>query len=185
MTKRPSTPQHLELRVRELAQLFNSMDPTPFHNKALDREAEAFIETWARGLPLQGTLHLTLHLQQLPPEGDPSALVTEAVHNHFADKTNQVRRDLSDLFWQGRISLLIGVAFVALCLLAADAIGKLGTGTAHTIARESLTIVGWVAMWRPLQIFLYDWWPLAKRMRIFKALAHAQVRVVQGKNATL
>jgi hypothetical protein len=28
----------------ELAQLFNSMDPTPFHNKALDREAEAFIE---------------------------------------------------------------------------------------------------------------------------------------------
>ena len=39
--------RHLELRVRELGQLFNSMDPTPFLNKDLDREAEAFIETWA------------------------------------------------------------------------------------------------------------------------------------------
>ena len=38
---------HLELRVREIGQLFNSMDPTPFLNKDLDREAEAFIEIWA------------------------------------------------------------------------------------------------------------------------------------------
>ena len=177
----PSSGHHLELRVRELAQLFNSMDPTPFHNKALDPEAETFIETWARGIPPQSPMHLTLHLQTMPPQGSPAPLVTDAIHNHFEDKAQRVRRDLSDLFWQGRISLLIGLAFVALCLLAADSIGQLGSGTAHTIARESLTIVGWVAMWRPLQVFLYDWWPLARRMGTYKALARAQVRVVQGE----
>jgi len=181
MNKQPSTTHHLELRVRELAQLFNSMDPTPFHNKALDREAEAFIETWARSFSPTSRLHLTLHLQHMPPEGDPTTLVTEAVHNHFADKADLARRDLKDLFWQGRTSLLIGLAFVALCLLAADAIGQLGAGTAHTIARESLTIVGWVAMWRPMQLFLYDWWPLARRIGTYKALARAHVKVVQGK----
>jgi len=67
------------------------------------------------------------------------------------------------------------------CLIAAEAIGQLGTGTAVTIARESLTIIGWVAMWRPLQTFLYDWWPLAQRIRVYKNLRQAHVRVVQGK----
>jgi hypothetical protein len=60
----------------------------------------------------------------------------------------------------GRASLAIGFSFVAVCLIAADAVGKFATGNFSTILRESLTIVGWVAMWRPMQIFLYDWWPL-------------------------
>jgi len=93
---------HLELRVRELGQLFNSMDSTPFLNKDLDREAEAFIETWAMGLPTDSRLHLTIHLEHLPAEGDPGALVTEAVHNHFAYKADRVRGDLNDLFRQDR-----------------------------------------------------------------------------------
>jgi hypothetical protein len=36
-------------------------------------------------------------------------------------------------------------------------------------------IGGWVAMWRPLEIFLYDWWPLARRQRMFDKLARARV----------
>lgn len=178
--KKPS--HHLDLRVRELPQLFNSLDPTPFHSKALDREAEAFIEGWARGFSPQCRLHLTVHLQHMPTEGDPTELVTGSIHHHFADKAEGVRRDLRDLFWQGRTSLLIGVAFVTVCLLLAEAIGQAGSSTAHTITRESLTIVGWVAMWRPLQLFLYDWWPLARRIATYKTLAHAHVKVVQAKD---
>jgi hypothetical protein len=181
MKKSNTSSQHLELRVHELAQLFNSMDPTPFHNKALDPEAELFIETWARGFPPKTHLHLTVHLQNMPKDGAPDALVTEAIHNHYADKAEAVRRDLSDLFWQGRVSLVIGLTFVALCLLAADAVRQMGANTAHTIARESLTIVGWVAMWRPMQLFLYDWWPMGRRIGTYKALARARVKVIQGR----
>ena len=181
MKKSPQPVHHLELRVRELAQLFNSMDPTPFLNKDLDREAEAYIETWAMGFPPASRLHITIHLESLPTEGDPSALMTEAIHNYFDYKAGLVRGDLKQLLRQGRTSLLIGLSFVTVCLIAADAIGQHGTGTAFTIARESLTIVGWVAMWRPLQTFLYDWWPLARRIRVYKNLRQAHVRVVQGK----
>ena len=178
---------HLELRVRELGQLFNSMDPTPFLNKDLDHEAEAFIETWAMGHGPDSRLHITIHIENLPVADDTtgtrdtSALMSEAIHNFFDYKAGLVRGDLKQLLRQGRVSLLIGLSFVTVCLIAADAIGQLGTGTAFTIARESLTIVGWVAMWRPLQTFLYDWWPLARRIRVYKTLTHTHVRVVQGK----
>ena len=183
MTKTPSSPHvhRLALRVREIGQLFNSMDPTPFLNKDLDPEANTFIENWASGYRPNSRFHLTIHLERWPEDGDPTKMLTEAIHNHFAYKVVQTRRALRNLLQQGRMSMAIGIVFVSLCLIAADIIGGLGTGSGYRIARESLTIVGWVAMWRPLQIFLYDWWPLRRQIRLYLRLGSAHLQVVQGK----
>jgi hypothetical protein len=173
---------HLPLRVREIEQLFNSMDPTPFLNKDLDPAAEAFIESWASGFPACSCFHLTIHLEKWPAEEARVEMLTRAIHNHFSYKTELARNALKSFLRQGRISLVIGIGFVSICLLIADTIGKLGAQSVHyNIARESLTIVGWVAMWRPLQIFLYDWWPLQKKIRLYENLSNAQVKVIQGR----
>ncbi len=177
-----SAPVHrLALRVREVAQLFNSMDPTPFLNKDLDPEANTFIETWATGYPSSSRFHITIHLEQWPQTGDPTEMLTGGIHNHFAYKAEQTHKALRLLLKQGRMSMAIGIIFVALCLFAADFIGGLGSGAGYNIARESLTIVGWVAMWRPLQIFLYDWWPLRRQILLYQRLTHAHIQAVQGK----
>jgi hypothetical protein len=177
-----STPVHrLALRVRELAQLFNSMDPTPFLNKDLDPEANTFIESWASAYPSDSRFHITIHLELWPEDDDPTGMLTMAIHNHFSYKAEQTRKALRHLLKQGRISLAIGIVFVSLCLLGADAIGKLGVNPGYNIASQSLTIVGWVAMWRPLQIFLYDWWPLQRQIRLYQRLSAAHIQVIQGK----
>ena len=157
------------------------MDPTPFHHKDIDPDAEEFIESWALEFPPTSHFEITIHLEQLPAEGDPTALVGEAIHNYFDYKAELARRELNQLMLQGRTSLMIGLAFLALCLFAADAINKFATGTFMTIVRESLTICGWVAMWRPMQIFLYDWWPIRRRRRTYLNISRAHLRVEQGK----
>ena len=183
MTKsdHPAPTHRLALRVRELAQLFNSMDPTPFLNKDLDPAANDFIETWASEFASGSRFHITIHLEQWPSDGDPTEILTGAIHNHFAYKAELTRSALNHLLRQGRVSMVIGIVFVTACLLAADAIEKLGPHTGSSIARESLTIVGWVAMWRPLQIFLYDWWPLQRQIRLYQKLSSAHIQVIQGK----
>lgn len=180
MTTRRAPVHHLELRVRELGQLFNSLDPTPFLNKDLDNEAEAFIETWARAHPPDERLHITVHLAQWPPEGDPTSLVSEAFHNFFHYKAGLVQGDLKQLLKEGRFSLLVGLTFVSVCLVAAQSVAQLLPGHSAPIAREGLTILGWVALWKPLQIFLYEWWPLARRIGVYKNLSRATVRAIQG-----
>jgi hypothetical protein len=60
----------------------------------------------------------------------------------------------------------------------AEIIGRLASGTVMAIARESLLIGGWVAMWGPLEIFLYNWWPLRHEWRICERLAEADVDLV-------
>ena len=180
MTRTRAEVHRIELRLNELSQLFNSMDPTPFHHKDLDRDAEEFIESWALEFPQASHFHITVHLAQMPPE-DPTALVTEAIRNYFTYKAGLSRRMVTVLLREGRMSLLIGVAFLSACLLVADLLAPLEGRPLVKVVRESLTIGGWVAMWRPMQIFLYEWWPLMRRHRIYHNLGLAQVRVLPGE----
>lgn len=174
-------PTHtLELRVHELQQLFNSLDPTPYLNKDLDHACEAFIENWALSLPHKSHLHLTVHVEQLASASEASELLSDAIHNYYSYKIELVRGELKQLLRLGRLSLAVGLGFVAACLLLAETITSLVPGPTAKIARESLTIIGWVALWRPVQIFLYDWWPIKGRIKVFENLRFARVNVVQG-----
>ena len=176
-----AAPLHqISLRLREIGQLFNSMDPTPFHHRDIDPEAEKFIESWAQEFPPGSRFVLVIHLEKKPAQGDAAALLTEAVHNYFIYEAQMADRELKRLLRLGRTSLLVGLGFLSLCTLAAKAVGAIGGGAYLEILRQGLIIAGWVAMWRPLQIFLYEWWPITRRRRMLQNLSRAQVRVVEG-----
>jgi hypothetical protein len=177
MAPSPLAAFRLELRLRELAQLFNSLDPAPFLHRDLGNDAEEYIESWAMDYPAGSRLQINVHLQQMPPDGDPQALIAEAIHNYFRYKAELTQRELRRLLRVGRQSLLIGLAFLVACLLGASVIDRFAGGWLLQFGRESLTIVGWVAMWRPIQIFLYEWWPIQRRRRVYLALGHALVHV--------
>jgi hypothetical protein len=95
----------------------------------------------------------------------------------IGDRVDQIERDLRQLMQRGRVSLVIGLAFLGACIAAANLIGQASTSPLVGIIKESLTIGGWVAMWRPLEIFLYDWWPLTARRRTLKKLSVAPVQL--------
>ena len=167
----------IEVRLRELAQLFNSMDPSPFLDRDLDADAEECIVSWGREHPADHEFDLVIHLAT-PPPTDRAAGIEEAVHHYFATRAHLKALEFRRLLRLGRMTLLIALAFLAVCLLLASLITGLLPGTFGTIAREGLTIAGWVAMWRPLQIYLYDWWPLRDERRILERLARMRVRLV-------
>ena len=107
--------------------------------------------------------------------------MAEAIHNFFGYEAQMAERELNRLLRVGRTSLLVGLGFLTLCTLGAKALGALGDGPYLGILREGLIIAGWVAMWRPIQIFLYEWWPIVRRRRMLHNLSRAQVRVVEGQ----
>ena len=152
------------LRLRDLSQLFNSMDPSPFIERDLDADAEEFIVSWARELPAGRALELIIHLAT-PAAPERLAGVEDAVRSYFASRAEIKRRELGQLMRRGRLSLGVGLLFLVGCLVLAHFVAPAGGGTATDIVREGLTIGGWVAMWRPLEIYLYDWWPLYGEQR--------------------
>jgi hypothetical protein len=157
----PETCHRIEVHVSELKQLFNAMDPSPFRERDLSRDAEQFIVEWGRELPADATLALLVYLDR--PAGLPEepAILRDAIREFFSVRAQHTRRRLRQLFKVGRTSLLIGLIFVAITVGVGDLVAKALAGQhLGEILRESLLIGGWVAMWRPLEVFLYDWWPI-------------------------
>jgi hypothetical protein len=54
----------IEIRIEEVAQLFHSLDPYPFREKDLDEDAEEFIVSWARELPVDRPFKIVVHLPE-------------------------------------------------------------------------------------------------------------------------
>jgi hypothetical protein len=172
------TPPHtaIMLRLRDLAQLFNSMDPSPFVERDLDADAEEYIMSWAQELPAGRDLELVIQLS-LPAPSDRAAGVEDAVRRYFAARAAIKRLEFGQMMRRGRLSLTVGAVFLATCLLLGQMVAKAGFGTLADFLREGLTIAGWVAMWRPLEIYLYDWWPLFEERRRLDRLARMNVRI--------
>ena len=173
----PAELARIEVRLRELAQLFNSMDPSPFVDRDLDRDAEEFILGWARELPAGREFELVVHLTERPP-ADRGAGAEGAVQGYFRSRAEMKGRELRLLLRRGRTSLLVGLLFLGGCFLLGLLANHLALGAFSLVAKEGLVIVGWVAMWRPLEIYLYDWWPLREEQTMFSRLARMSVRLV-------
>jgi hypothetical protein len=167
----------IRLRLRDLAQLFNSLDPSPFVERDLDADAEEFITSWARELPASRELELAIELANPAPE-ERVLGVEDAVRRYFATRADIKQLEFRQLMRRGRLSLAVGALFLALCLVLVGFVEKSGFGEAGTIVTEGLTICGWVAMWRPLEIYLFDWWPLLEERRRLDRLARIRVRIL-------
>jgi hypothetical protein len=177
MPKPEQKPHRIELNLREMGQLFNTMDPAPFQEKDLDSDAEEFIWSWVREFPLDEPVVLVVHLAAFPADEDPQAVIDKGVRNYFAYRARMNKLEFHRLLKEGWQTLIIGVVFLTICLTLAHAITTSDTGAFPRIAGESLTIAGWVAMWRPMQIYLYDWWPLRRRGKLYVKLSRMKVEV--------
>jgi len=99
------------------------------------------------------------------------------VHHYFAYRAKLNRLEFRHLLKEGRTTLIIGLVFLGACHLISELLRRQEPRSVLTIAREGLIIAGWVAMWRPMEIFLYEWWPLLRKGRLYQKLSRMPVEV--------
>lgn len=175
----------MRLYLGELRQLFDSMDPAPFRERSLDPQAAEHIIDNAREAPTGSPLALSVELGREPGHESAAAILKDAVREYFDRRAASKRLELRRLFRTGRRALLIGLTFLAGAIALAQWLGGLITHEGYAwLVSESLIIGGWVALWRPMEIFLYDWWPLGADARLFDRLAAMPVRL-SGQPTTL
>ena len=171
--------ERLDIHVGELKQLYNEMDPAPFRDRDLDPRAEEFIVDWGREVRRNAPLALIVHLSRRPATPEEVTSLRQAVREYFAQAASHARAQVRQLFREGRWSLLIGVLFLGIAIVLGDLLIYLvGRWDYGEILGHSLLIGGWVVLWRPFEIFLYEWWPILGEARLYDRLSAMQVRVV-------
>ena len=166
----------IEIKLNQLQQVFNSLDPSPFLDRDLDDNAENYIINSVDEFPLNTPLKLVFYLPS-NEQNTARHLLPSALHNYFDYRQQGEQRKLRTIWRQGRISLIIGLAFLFVCLSLSELISRFGTDTFIHFLEEGLLISGWVALWRPLEIFLYEWWPVSHQQKIFAKLAYIPIEI--------
>lgn len=147
----------IELELHSTMQIFNSFDPTPFHEKELDEDAEEYIYNTVGEFPLKKPLQLIIYIPLAEFSEKTERTLKEAIRNHFLYKELLTNIELRRLFQRGRRNMVIAAVFLFLCLLLIRLLSTLGQSLLNTMFSEGLTIIGWVAMWEPVYVFLYGW----------------------------
>ena len=173
----------IDIRLTDLRQFFNSLDPSPFHDKDLDRDAEDYIVGSAEELPDAASWELVIRVPEDQLDLAQKSDVAGAVHNYFAYRAKENTRRIRFQLREGRSALVIGLAFLVSCMLLRQIASSFVDAPVRQILQEGLLILGWVAMWRPLQIFLYDWWPVRHFGRLYRKLATVPVRVLGSRES--
>ena len=168
----------IEVRVENVSQLFDTLDPFPFPERDLDKDAEEYIVGWARELPRHQAITILIHLPASELAKHDAKVLANTFKRYFDYRMSIIALDLKELFRVGRMALSIGLAVLAICLTASQVMaGRFGASPLPRFLEESLIIVGWVANWKPIEIFLYDWWPLARRRNLYRRLADAAIQL--------
>ncbi|MCM2281137.1 MAG: hypothetical protein NDI61_04750 [Bdellovibrionaceae bacterium] len=166
----------IDLKLKTPHQLFDERDPAPFRERDLDDDAVRYIVSSYKELPSEKGATLSLYIANMASfEGNPDE-IRRAIHTYFIYEAELKRRELRDTFKHGLISLVIGLSFLAICTwfsMTVNAEGHLF----RSILKEWLMLMGWVATWKPISIFLYEWWPIRGAMHILRDLGQIEIQV--------
>jgi hypothetical protein len=168
------------IELKSLMQIFNSFDPSPFHEKELDPGAEEYIYNSVAEFPLKTPLELIIYLPPSEIGKETRRTLKEAIKNHFLYKSLLIDIELRRILQRGRRNIAIGVLFLFLCLLIIGLLSTVEGNLLNTMFSEGLSIIGWVAMWEPVNVFLYGWWPLVQKKNIYSKILGMDVQVSSG-----
>ncbi len=171
----------IDVRLKTSKQLFDGRDPAPFRERDLDEDAVEYIAGALEELGPATDVKLVFWISEEPEPRLPEEDIVEALRSHFTFEQQRLDRRIRAHLRRGQLSLLVGLGVLVVFLTLAELTSVLAVGPGRQILREGLVITGWVAMWRPLELLLYDWWPLVRERRLARRMVGVPVEVRAGQ----
>ena len=163
----------IDIRIQRITQLYDSLDPSPLHEKALSHAVENYIVDCAGehgpDEPLRLVVHVPVSIKEYEIE------ITRAIHTHFQAQHAQCRRRYRRRMRQGMRFLFTGLTVLGTTLLARALLVHPGNSKVLVAISEGLLIVGWVAMWRPIEVLLFERVENHQNMALFDRLSRIDV----------
>jgi hypothetical protein len=175
----------IEMRIDSLQQLFDKRDPNPFRSKDLDEDVEEYILTCADeiGKKKLGKFRL---LTLDPLNHQIIGTVKNAIYDYFHYRSAMTAKKINFTLKTGLKSLLIGSIFLTIAITFSFYVTKnMIDGYFRLYIKESLMLLGWVSMWKPVNIFLYEWWPLKEKKSLYEKLTTIEIDIVEIENSNL
>jgi hypothetical protein len=168
----------IEIKLSSVMQLFNSFDPAPFHEKELDTAAEHYIIDTVMDFPAKTMFKMVFYLPKEFIENEQARKIKPAIRYHFKYRMMGADRKFRSHFRYGRSTMLIGLSFLTIALLARQMVSSISHELAAQIFADALLIIGWVAMWEPVTVFLYELWPILQMKKVYQKISVMEIDIL-------
>jgi len=168
----------IEIKLSSIMQIFNSFDPAPFHEKEIDTGAEHYIIDAVKDFPAKTEFRIVIYLPKEIAESEQAKKIKPAIHHHFTYRMMSSERKFREHFRYGRSTLLIGLSFLTIALLARQIISTMSHLLALQIFGDALLIIGWAAMWEPVTVLLYELWPILQMKKIYQKISTMEIEIL-------
>lgn len=167
----------IDLVLRQPRQLFDARDAAPFRERDLDDDAVEWLTASVEELRFNDPFKIVITFLGAPDGEMDAEGVRQAIQAHFDYEIDLLHRKMARLFRQGYLFLALGLGTLMACLYAASLVERHAAADLRPYLGVGLTISGWVALWRPIEVFLFDWWPFAQQRRLIKRIRNAEIEV--------
>lgn len=172
----------VEVAINDFRQLFNERDPAPFRNRDLDEDFASYVVGSVQEFPLKTAMKLRIIVDHEIDFSLDRNIISDSIKSYFFYESKRVQAHRRKQKRISRFFLLIGFLTLFFCLGTVQFLYlKQHDSTVIDIIREGLVIIGWVAMWRPIESILYDWFPLYEEQKYFDKIADLPIEIVLKK----
>lgn len=174
----------IEVAISNSRQLFNEQDPAPFRARDLDHQFVKYIVTAVEEFPLREKLKIRImSSDRNDAQNEKIQEIREAIKSYFRYESKLAESKLKKSRRTSRLFFLIGTFTLIVCLVLSELISslKLNDHVAN-IGSVGLVIIGWVAMWHPIETLLYGWLPVREQRRYFDKISSLDVDVIHVKD---
>lgn len=176
--KKENNKYNIELRVDDLEQIFDKRDPNPFRKRDLDDDASEYITTCASEIGFKKVGKIVIETREHYPE-EVIQTIKSAVNDFFKYRVDITQKKLNMTFSLGFRTLFIGLTFLAGSIFISGLLKEnYEKGLLYSFLKEGLILTGWVSMWKPVNIFLYEWWPLVTQRNLYDSLSRIEIDVI-------
>ena len=168
----------IEIKLTSVLQLFNSFDPAPFHEKELDSAAEHYIVETVKDFPQKTPFKIIIYLPPDIASTERAQKIPRAIQNHFEYKVLVSDRKFRARLRHGRGSLMIGLSFLTIALLARQMVSTLENHLFAQLFADALLIIGWASMWEPITVILYELWPIIQQKKTYEKISRMEIAIL-------
>ncbi|MFZ4896486.1 hypothetical protein ACL9RL_18750 [Plantibacter sp. Mn2098] len=122
-------------------------------------------------------LIIDITITEATDAGCTDAQVSRALSGYAAERIARVETEKARIRRLGLKELTFGLCFLALCLASASTLAafEIGPGWFRDVIVEGLVIVGWIALWHPVDMLFFERLPLIRKQRVLNRVRRAEV----------
>lgn len=167
----------VDVRLTSIDRVFDNRDPAPFRERDLDSQLAEYLVDAGEDLVSHDRFRVVFWLDQ-PCSTDEIEVPYRAYFKYELERLDRARSRQRRAGW---ITLALAIVSIVVLMSLSELVARAITGSIGAGLKEGLVISGWVLMWRPIEVLVYDSIPWRRSRRVFRRLLAMPIDVRAGK----